>query len=117
MSLVALCVTVREIRFTAGVRGVNEMYLEFKAAKAAVVGVMPTPRLTCQFRDIVTSSYRHVTTDHLRRRFKNKTESTKRNTRGEIISESSVRENKNKYKNKNGAVKKGATRTRRVCES
>lgn len=91
------------------------MYLEFKAAKAAVVGMMPTPRLTCQFRDIATSSYRHVTTDHLRRRFKNKTESTKRNTRGVIISVREVVRARKQEQQWKGEER--TTRARRVCGS
>lgn len=60
-----------------GVWGVNKIYLKFKAAKTAIVGMMTTPWLSCQFRDIATSSYSHVTTDHLCHRLKQNTINTK----------------------------------------
>lgn len=63
--------------FVADGWGVNEMYLKFKAAKTAIVGMMTTPWLSCQFRDIATSSYSHVTTDHLRHRLKQNRMNTK----------------------------------------
>lgn len=42
----------------------RKLYLKFKAAKTAIVGVMTTPRLTCQFHNIVTS-YCHLIVNHL----------------------------------------------------
>jgi len=51
---------------------VDDIYLEFKAAKTAIVGVMTTsPGLTCQFRVTVTP-YRHFAViDYLSKRDRN----------------------------------------------
>jgi len=38
----------------------KRIYLKFKAAKTAIVSVMTTPRLTCQFRNIITSYYHFI---------------------------------------------------------